>query len=198
MEGCMIRFRYDVDKFVGAVAYFSAQRVPCLTKLKAAKLLYFADKLHLQRYGRPITGDDYYALPYGPAPTVSKDTMDEAERSSSRLQDADLKKFLRVLEVIEGGRHPEFRVKANVSFEDLSESETEILDDVIKEYGRFSGETLINITHREKSWIEGRKRGNNRIDFREMFDGPDEKQNQLLIELLEEDQEDRDAFELVL
>jgi len=57
MAPCAIRFKYDVEKFANAVAYFASINIPDLTKLKISKLLFFVDKLHLQRYGRPVTGD---------------------------------------------------------------------------------------------------------------------------------------------
>jgi uncharacterized phage-associated protein len=54
-----VRFQFDPEKFVDAVAYL-AQACPSSTKLSICKLLYFADKEHLLRYGRPILGDHYY------------------------------------------------------------------------------------------------------------------------------------------
>jgi len=35
------------------------------------KAAYFADKYHLERYGRPIAGDSYQAAPYGPLAQVA-------------------------------------------------------------------------------------------------------------------------------
>ena len=44
-------------------------------KLKLVKLLYFADKYHLLKYGRQISGDSYFALPYGPIPSGALDIL---------------------------------------------------------------------------------------------------------------------------
>src|SRR5690606_40518414 len=38
---------------------------------KLMKLMYFADRDHLVKYGFPITGDMYIKLPYGPVPSFS-------------------------------------------------------------------------------------------------------------------------------
>ena len=73
-----IRFRFNLEKLVAFLGFFSAKGVSDLTKLKAAKLLYFADKDHLLKYGRPILGDVYFCLPYGPVPSVALNEMTDA------------------------------------------------------------------------------------------------------------------------
>lgn len=39
------------------------------------KSLYYADKFHLQNYGRPITGDTFFKLQYGPVGTKAYDLL---------------------------------------------------------------------------------------------------------------------------
>ena len=38
-------------------------------------MLFFADVEHLNAWGRPVVGDDYMALPYGPVPQATYDLM---------------------------------------------------------------------------------------------------------------------------
>src|SRR5450759_3452798 len=64
-----IRFRFDQDRSVAAVVYLASKLIEGLDKYKLSKLLFLADKFHLVQYARPITGDEYYALPYGPVPS---------------------------------------------------------------------------------------------------------------------------------
>ncbi len=40
--------------------------------MKAIKLVYFADRLHLRKYGRPIVGDMYWAMKLGPVGSYTK------------------------------------------------------------------------------------------------------------------------------
>ena len=47
-----LRFAFNEEKMIQALAFFSLRGIQDLTKLKAAKLLYHADKLHMNRYGR--------------------------------------------------------------------------------------------------------------------------------------------------
>ena len=39
-----IRFKFSIDKFVACMSIFAQKRLPEFDKLKAAKLLYYADK----------------------------------------------------------------------------------------------------------------------------------------------------------
>lgn len=55
----MIYFTFKLRKFASVVAYLVARRLG-ITKKELCKVIYFADKEHLLRYGRPITGDRYY------------------------------------------------------------------------------------------------------------------------------------------
>jgi uncharacterized phage-associated protein len=44
---------------------------------KTYKILYFADQKHLLKYGRPIFGDTYVKMEYGPVPSFVKNVVDE-------------------------------------------------------------------------------------------------------------------------
>lgn len=81
-----LKFNFSLDKLIHALALFSTYGVRDLTKLKAAKLLYFADKDHLLRFGRPIIGDVYYCLSYGPVPSVALNEMNDAINTESASQ----------------------------------------------------------------------------------------------------------------
>jgi Protein of unknown function (DUF4065) len=73
-EMAKLRFRFNAAKFVNAVAYL-AQACPNSTKMTVCKRLYYADKEHLVKYGRPILGDHYYRLEHGPVPTHGLDML---------------------------------------------------------------------------------------------------------------------------
>lgn len=62
-----IRFRFAARKALAAVGWMLRQqdRLDFHTILKAC---YFADKEHLNRYGRPVFGARYRAMTYGPVP----------------------------------------------------------------------------------------------------------------------------------
>ena len=72
-----ISFEFTLSKLIAAIAYFADQKLPLLDKLKTAKLLYFADKEHLLKHGRPILGDVYFCMEHGPVPSYSKNIIDD-------------------------------------------------------------------------------------------------------------------------
>jgi hypothetical protein len=66
-------FAFNHRKTTQALNFFARKSGGEMNKLKALKLVYFADRYHLRRYGRPITGDEYLAMPYGPVASGAKD-----------------------------------------------------------------------------------------------------------------------------
>ena len=73
----MIRFRLNWQKAIEAVVWLAA-REPGMTFFYASKILYFADKYHLERYARPITGDIYVAMEMGPVPSRIYDLLKQS------------------------------------------------------------------------------------------------------------------------
>ena len=69
-----IRFRTNAHKAVEVIVWFATKR-PGIDFHSILKLLFFADKEHLNEWGRPIVGDRYYALPYGPVAQVTYDIL---------------------------------------------------------------------------------------------------------------------------
>jgi uncharacterized phage-associated protein len=189
-----ITFRFDPEKFANALA-FLAKRVRDLDKLKAAKLLYFADKYHLVRYGRPIIGDRYHSLDYGPVPSKALDIMNQTIHDVPPVATRQpLRNLLeRYIEVDKAHRYPRFRAKRSPDLDVFSESEIEALEHTLAEYGDKSGVELVNISHREPAWKE--VGGYGEIDYRLFF--KDSVSSERVVELLEADQETRDLVDSI-
>ncbi len=196
-----ITFSFRLEKLVHALAYFSKVGVRNLTKLKAAKLLYFADKEHLLRYGRPILGDVYFCLPYGPVPSLALNEMSDAI-AAPEVKDEDRNLFKSVLKVHRSlfTQHPVFQSKS-FDPEVFSESELEILEEISKKYGRCTASQLVDLTHKEPTWTianEARTpEGRAPIPYELFFVGASERAQQMLEVLLSE-QEERKELESVL
>src|SRR5258708_40106519 len=82
-----ITFSFSLDKLIHAIALFCGRRIDDLTKLKVAKLLYFADKKHLLEHGTPILGDVYWCMDFGPVPSFAMNEMSEAINRSEASRD---------------------------------------------------------------------------------------------------------------
>ena len=50
-----VRFTFDREKALAAIAYLGTKRIADLSKGKICKLVFLADKHHLVRHGRTIT-----------------------------------------------------------------------------------------------------------------------------------------------
>lgn len=119
--------KMNLKKAVEVVLYI-AQNAPIPDVYHIGKILYFADKLHLERYGRQINGDTYCAFDYGPAPSETLDLMNEHKLVFKREQNLIIP-------------HRE----ASEDF--LSESDIECLDESIDKYGKLSFEALKKASH---------------------------------------------------
>src|SRR5437899_249948 len=67
-------FRFDPEKALQAIL-FVAHRIPEASFHQISKIIYFADKAHLQKYGRLICGDSYVAMKHGPVPSAIYDIL---------------------------------------------------------------------------------------------------------------------------
>ena len=67
-------FEFDKSKAIETIIYI-AQNSRNPTFHSITHLLYFADKTSLEKYGRFICGDDYFAVEHGPVPTRTYDLL---------------------------------------------------------------------------------------------------------------------------
>src|SRR5438094_6949292 len=77
-----------VRKSTQALNYFahrSATGAPArrLNKMKALKLLFFADRYHLRKYGRLVSDCAYFAMKNGPVASEAKNVAEESPRLGS-------------------------------------------------------------------------------------------------------------------
>ena len=125
-----LEFAFDREAAMAALAYLQ-QKLPGLTRHQAFKLLYLADLLHLERYGRPITGDTYVAMEYGPVPSQLYDLVKRHLSAGPSLP------------------------KIEADLEELSRSDLRILDEVVDRYGRYTFAERTELTH-DEAWRQAR------------------------------------------
>ena len=142
----------ETTKIIQAVCYILG-RIGKANKLKLVKLLYLADKCHLVRYGRTITGDEYWAMDYGPVGSTAKDILgfDEAflsqefEYASAMLRKVDQHDFEAVAAC------------DTDTLDALSETDIEALQMILKKFGLMTSSELISYTHRYPEWAQYEK-----------------------------------------
>ena len=138
--------QYQQDKFINAILFFGKNTNPKrfgITKL--LKLLFFADFLHFEKYGRPILGDTYYHLPEGPVPTISYDLF---KNTFNKNKKTGLEKYLKVTqEKVED--HTIYKIEPIKDFNEdvFSESDLEIMKEIAEKFYDTTGTTLAKKTH---------------------------------------------------
>lgn len=136
----------DEAKFANTVLYLlhgCGEDRPGILKL--LKMLYFADSTHYRKHLRPITGATYVAIQMGPVPNSYKDLL------SKLVQ----RRALQCVEVeINGFQKPKTEYRPLIASNEraLSESEREVLDEVIAFCRHKSGTMLRDASHREGPW----------------------------------------------
>ena len=162
-----IEFKFNKQKAIEAVLYLANKR-PSIDKMSLYKFLFFADNEHLNKYGRPIFGGYYVAMPRGPVPSQVKNILEKENLPEFQIDDY----------MITATRKP------NLEF--LSQSDIEVLDLIYGRLGNMTARELSNLSHEHIAWKKAREiniwRNNNKLDYKNMIDPCNED----LIEDLEE------------
>lgn len=182
-----ISFNFESKKLLNAVTYMAYRQVPRLDKMKLAKLLFYADKYHLLKHGRPILGDNYYCMDHGPVPSFSYNEISDAFEGEGAL--------LSNLKITTAEKYPSFELRDGVE-PDLgvfSDSEVEALDETIRAYGGKTPWELRQLSHTESCWKkadEHRAQGSSlEMPYETFFDGADSEN---MLELVRSEQHNRD------
>jgi uncharacterized phage-associated protein len=142
---------FDPKKALNAILWV-ANRLLRKDFHRIFKVLYFADKYHLQHYGRLICGDTYIAMKDGPVPSAIYD-MFKAVRGEgySPYTDVAIAAFS-----VRDRFFLEPKKKADADL--LSESDRESLDWAIKKYGRKTFGQLKDESH-DEAWKKAAQDG---------------------------------------
>jgi uncharacterized phage-associated protein len=139
---------------------------------KACKLLFLADKRHLVRYGRPLTGDKYCALPYGPIPSETRDLIKALVEE--KLENPNVAELNRVFDLDRHFSCPHLIAKEAFDPDLLSKSDLEVLEEVVREYGNKSFAELKMITHGtvafSKAWDAKSPKKSFAMNFEDFFE----------------------------
>lgn len=140
-----ISFDFDHKKATQAINLFAQRQGGRINKMKALKLVYFADRYHLRKYGRLVTNDTYFAMDYGPVPSGTKDIAE----TSGFLGEVEREYAARYLK--KKGNLTLVSVKPPDT-EVFSDSDIEALDFAWNTFGRFDQFRLRDITHQYPEW----------------------------------------------
>ncbi|MEO6831975.1 MAG: Panacea domain-containing protein [Chitinophagaceae bacterium] len=141
-----MKFTLDIDKAVEASLYVLNKVEGACDFHRLFKILYFAEKEHLAAFGRPITGDQYVAMPNGPVPSFVYDAL-KTLRGGKQYLTINYP----VADVFEVVDWKYAGAKRAAKLEYLSESDLQMLHASIKENGGMDFETLTDKSH-DSAW----------------------------------------------
>lgn len=167
-----LEFQLDMEKTIAASVFIASKNPPELTVGKMMKLLFLADKYHLVRYARPITGDHYDAMNDGPVPSFAYDLFKQVLRNPFTPQGRQLANALVIDTTYE---LPRFSARVEFDTEQLSKSDIVALTETLKQFGDKSFEELSAITHAmaayDKAWrSKGMFKKSARMKFEDFFE----------------------------
>ena len=142
---------FNFRKATQALNYFARQDGGKTNKIKALKLVYLADRLHLRRYGRLITNDTYFAMEFGPVPSGVKDIAQECSDFLSDIEQPYSSEYIKPI----GNKgyksiHP-------VDEAVFSDSDLEVIEYIWNNFSGFKPFELAEITHSFPEWLKHQK-----------------------------------------
>ena len=135
-----IAFDFNSEKALEAILYV-LEKKESVNQYNILKIMFEADKYHLNHYGRPITGDVYIKMEHGTVPSNIKDILYMTDGES--LTSKDLEQYH-----IKGLRFADKDV--------LSESDIEALDNGCEKYLNLSFTEVRRLNHKEECWLQGK------------------------------------------
>ncbi len=136
---------FNFKKSVQSLCYFAHKSGGTLNKMKAIKLIWLSDRLHVRKYGRSITEDEYYALPNGPVPSATRDILESSvflddtasDYATEYISEIDKYNFTNLIE-------PNLKV--------FSKTDIAVLDIVFDAFGKFDHFQLSDFSHHFPEW----------------------------------------------
>jgi hypothetical protein len=174
-----IRFKVNPNKALEAVVYITSS-FPNTSQYYIAKVLYYAEKAHLNKYALPIIGDTYMKFPNGPCPSYALDLIKRTFKVSKemlyRVEDA--------LNISEGtGKKLLVSPKRPPNLYEFGGTELDCIDEAIAFCKDKTFDELKDISHKEKAWIKALMNG--KMDYELMIDDKNPARNEILNDIRE-------------
>ena len=147
------QFNFNIEKGIESLLYILdlLEKTVEPTIHSVSKVLYFADKEHLEKYGRFICGDSYYAMKHGPVPSqiynllkLVRGDLSPSFQPSQEISEQVLQAF----KIVDKHDIKKLR-QANTDF--LSDSDMECLNHSAVKYGGLSFAKLTELSH-DRAW----------------------------------------------
>ncbi|MEK7664798.1 MAG: Panacea domain-containing protein [Patescibacteria group bacterium] len=138
--------KINEKKYKNLILFFANKiKNGTLGKLKIMKLLYFLDFDYFEKYGKPVSGDEYLRFDNGPIPRM-------AEKILKEMNGKDIKITKRK---IGSGYNDQQHIESLKEFDInlFSKEELLMMEEIANKWEKFSGAEMKNASHGEAPWI---------------------------------------------
>ena len=142
----MQRLPFNEVKTTQAASRFLQLAGGRLNYMVLIKLLYMLDRTTLLKWGRPVTGDEYFSMKLGPVLSETKELITEMPVGHGYWSS-----------YISGPNNYSVDLIKDPGLDALSEAEDEIIQSVFGEYGRYDSKPfdLVDLLHKSlPEWTE--------------------------------------------
>lgn len=148
-----------------------------LTQYEIVKSLFLADVAHLEKYGRPITFDNYFALEFGPVPEASYDMLKPAYEPGAHYPDEAWPPWRREHA---GGRAYYYRgPRRDPNLRALSKTDVAALTTALDEVKQLRFGGVVDKTHRNTAYLDAWNsrgdKGSAPMNYAQVMAEPDEE-----------------------
>ena len=154
----------NIAKIKEAVLFLLNNASDDLDQYKIAKAIFWADVNHLNKFGRPVTYDNYVAMKFGPVPSK---TYEFLSRNPEQLEVAIRERAGNIFIYMPLRPHNELELSGSDEFE-LSEALGEVQSSPFHK--------TMNSTHKHVAWQTARNNRTNdapQMDYALLFQTPD-------------------------
>ncbi len=162
---------FNLHKTIQILNFFAQKENQKFDKIKALKLIWLADKLHLLRYARPITFDDYFAMDNGPVASNVKNIL--TPDNSFAFKNKYIDEYLQIID------NNTYKSIKEVDFEELSQSEQKVIEEIYSYFGSNDKWDLVDFTHTFPEWKKQTEKLKNnkrvKISYNDFFNANNQK-----------------------
>ena len=150
--------QYSIEKVANAIIFFVEKNIEHFGKTKLMKLMYFADKEHLEKFGRVMFYDNYRKLPRGPVATFTYNIISSTDANDGDDFKSYIDNFSDFVEIQKkdiNQKNSATRFNPKNSFDNtfFVILEIEILENVAKKYKTYTKEQISEESHSLKEYI---------------------------------------------
>lgn len=147
-----VQFNLNSQKALEAIVYL-ANKKPDMTQYYFMKMMFYADKFHLNEFGLPIIGDKYIKMKDGPVPSF---VLDAIHLDGSKLMHDDYERINESLSFRKSRQLIYTTAKRKADLNLLSKTNIKCLDRAFTFCKDKDFSKLRSLTHKEPAWEEAK------------------------------------------